>query len=292
MSTVAFLGLGNMGAPMAANLVKAGHDLTVWNRSPAKAEKFAAEHGASIADAPAVAAKGAEFVVSMLADDSAVLDAYTGDCGVLTTIGDNVIAIDMSTIAPETVAELYARTHEAGGRFVDAPVSGSVAAAAAGTLTIMAGGDSRDVEDCTSVLSAMGDPVIGMGASGRGAAMKLAVNAIVHGLNGAVSESLVLAERAGISREDAYAVFLNSAVAAPFVQYRQAAFERPDEVPTAFRLALAAKDLRNALALASQTGTHLPHAARSLEILEQAAAAGFADHDESAVAEYLRLDRD
>ncbi|OUS96505.1 NAD(P)-dependent oxidoreductase [Rhodococcus sp. NCIMB 12038] len=292
MSTVAFLGLGNMGAPMAANLVKAGHELAVWNRTATKAEAFAAEHGATAAASPAIAAKGADFVVSMLADDSAVLDAYTSESGVLTTIGDGVIAIDMSTIAPDTVASLRRSSEEAGGRFVDAPVSGSVAAASAGTLTIMAGGDARDVEDCTSILSAMGDPVIAMGASGRGAAMKLAVNAIVHGLNGAVSESLVLAERAGIGREAAYAVFLNSAVAAPFVQYRQAAFERPDEVPTAFRLALAAKDLRNALALASETGAHLPHAARTLEILEQAAAAGFADHDESAVAEYLRLGRD
>lgn len=292
MSTVAFLGLGNMGAPMAANLVKAGHELAVWNRTATKAEAFAAEHGATAAASPAIAAKGADFVVSMLADDSAVLDAYTSESGVLTTIGDGVIAIDMSTIAPDTVASLRRRSEEAGGRFVDAPVSGSVAAATAGTLTIMAAGEGSDVDTCTPVLAAMGDPVINMGAGGRGAAMKLAVNAIVHGLNGAVSESLVLAERAGISREDAYAVFLNSAVAAPFVKYRQDAFERPDEVAAAFRLALAAKDLRNALALASETGAHLPHAARTLEILEQAAAAGFADHDESAVAEYLRLGRD
>lgn len=290
MSTVAFLGLGNMGAPMAANLIEAGHDLRVWNRTAAKAEQFAEEHGATAANSPAAAAKGAEFVVSSLADDAAVLDAYTSDSGVLTEIGNGVIAIDMSTILPATVTELHRRTKQAGGRFVDAPVSGSRAAATAGSLTIMAAGDEGDVDGCRPVLAAMGGPVVDMGASGRGAAMKLAVNTIVHALNGAVSESLVLAERAGIGREAAYAVFLNSAIAAPFVQYRQDAFERPNDVEVAFRLTLAAKDLRNALTLASEAGAELPHAARALEVLERAAAAGFADHDESAVAEYLRLD--
>jgi 3-hydroxyisobutyrate dehydrogenase-like beta-hydroxyacid dehydrogenase len=127
-----------------------------------------------------------------------------------------------------------------------------------------------------------------MGDSGAGSAMKLAVNAVVHSLNGAVSEALVLAERAGIERTKAYSVFLNSAISAPFVGYRQAAFERPGEVPVAFRMELAAKDLRLALALAADVGATLPQTRTNLELLSEALVAGFGDNDESGLAEYLR----
>ncbi|MFD1498754.1 NAD(P)-dependent oxidoreductase, partial [Streptosporangium lutulentum] len=138
------------------------------------------------------------------------------------------------------------------------------------------------------VLSSLGDPVLHLGESGRGSAMKLVVNTIVHSLNQAVSEALVLAERAGIERATAYSVFVNSAVSAPFVQYRREAFERPGEVPVAFRLELAAKDLRLALELADKVGADLPQARVNREVLGAAMAAGFGDEDESAVARYLR----
>ena len=118
--------------------------------------------------------------------------------------------------------------------------------------------------------------------------MKLCVNSIVHSLNGAVSESLVLAERSGIDRVQAYAVFLNSAIAAPFVHYRQAAFETPSEVPVAFRLELAAKDLRLALEAAARAGAPMPQTELNHEVLTKAVAAGFGDLDESGVAEFFR----
>ena len=291
MTVVAFLGLGRMGHPMASNVRRAGYELAVWNRTHAKAEEFAATHHAHAVATPAEAAADADIVISMLADDAAVIEAHAGDAGTFRALRQGAVVVDMSTIALETVREL---AHRASGHrvaFVDAPVSGSVAAATDATLTIMAGGDAGPVDAARAVLETMGNPVMHLGGSGAGAAMKLSVNTVVHALNGALSEALVLAERAGIDRHAAYEVFRNSAVAAPFVHYRQAAFERPSEVPVAFRLTLAAKDLRNALQLAAGVGADLPHAAGALAVLERAAEDGYGDDDESAVAQYLRRNR-
>lgn len=290
MSTIAFLGLGRMGLPMADNLQKAGHKLTVWNRTPSKSEAFAEQHGARSADTPAAAVAGADIVISMLADDDAVTAAHTGPSGTFRALRPGAIVVDMSTIAVITARQLAEEAARHHLDFVDAPVSGSVAAATEGTLTIMAGGRHDAVETVRPVLEAIGRPVIHLGENGAGASMKLSVNTVVHVLNGAVSEALVLAERSGINREAAYEVFRNSAVAAPFVHYRQAAFERPEETPVAFRLVLAAKDLRNAVALGDTVGASLPHAVETLRVLNDAADAGFAEHDESAVAQFLRGD--
>ncbi|MET0839835.1 MAG: NAD(P)-dependent oxidoreductase [Marmoricola sp.] len=288
MTTVAFLGLGTMGAPMAANLVEKGHDVTVWNRTEGVAHAFVERHGGRTAASAAEAVSGAHVVISMLADDAALLDVYLGEGGVLDALSDDVLAIDMSTISPVTVATLHQRLAERGVPLVDAPVSGSVAAATAATLTIMAAGDPEAVLRARPVLSDLGEPVIAIGPSGAGSSMKLAVNTIVHSLNGAVSEALVLAEQAGINREDAYGVFLESAIAAPFVKYRQQSFEDPDGSPVGFRLGLAAKDLRLALELAEARGARLPQAAANLAVLNEAMDAGFADRDETALAEHLR----
>ncbi|EBM0725519.1 NAD(P)-dependent oxidoreductase, partial [Salmonella enterica subsp. enterica serovar Senftenberg] len=168
MSRIAFLGLGRMGSPMAMNLVKAGHDVVVWNRTTAKAKEFATEHGCTEAGTPREAAAGADFVITMLADDQALQDAYQGDDGIVAGIRSGAVAIDMSTVAPETVAALAAAASGAGVLFVDAPVSGSVAAATAARLTVMAAGDSDAVDRARPVLEALGDPVFDLGPSGSG----------------------------------------------------------------------------------------------------------------------------
>jgi 3-hydroxyisobutyrate dehydrogenase-like beta-hydroxyacid dehydrogenase len=284
---VAFLGLGRMGLPMAANLAGAGHDVVVWNRSTEVAEQFVRDHGGRVATSPADAAAGADLVLSMLADDEVVLHVHTGDGGTLSSVADGAVVIDLSTVTTATSARLADAVRQAGARFLDAPVSGSVAAATAGELTVMVGGDDETYAVAEPVLTALGTP-LHLGANGVGAAMKLAVNTVVHGLNGALSEALVLAERSGIDRELAYDVFSRSAVAAPFVHYRRDAFERPDEVPAMFRLELAAKDLTYALQLATDVGAELPQSEQSLAVLQEAVGAGFADHDESAVAQHLR----
>jgi 3-hydroxyisobutyrate dehydrogenase-like beta-hydroxyacid dehydrogenase len=287
-TSVAFLGLGRMGTPMAGHLAAAGHPLTVWNRSPAVAEAFAAEHGARAAATPAAAVAGARVVITMLADDRALLDTYRRTDGVLAGIEPGALALDMSTVSPTTVQQVHDWVRERGASFVDAPVSGSVATAQAAGLTIMAAGAEADVDRAREVLDVLGARVLHLGPTGSGAAMKLSVNAIVHSLNQAVSEALVLAERAGIAREQAYEVFAGGAVAAPFVQYKRAAFERPGEVPVGFALELAAKDLRLALELSERVGASLPQTTTNLAVLDAAAAAGLGQDDESAVAVHLR----
>lgn len=287
MTAVAFLGLGRMGARMAANVVRAGHEVTVWNRSSETAQAFGQEYGATVAPTPGDAARDAAVVLSMLADDDVVTQVHTGPEGTLSAIRPDTVVVEMSTITTTTVASLAEAVAETGASLLDAPVSGQPVAAAQAQLTIMVGGATDAFERTRDVLEAMGTP-IHLGRSGVGAAMKLAVNTALHGLNGALSEALVLAERSGIERSTAYEVFTRSAIASPFVTHRRDAFEHPDEVPAAFRLALAAKDLRYALKLAHDVGAGLPQAERSLAVLEEAAAAGFADHDESAVAQYLR----
>ena len=292
MTNVAFLGLGRMGLPMAVNLTKAGHDVTVWNRTASKADDFAAENGARSAATPREAAAAADLVVTMLADDATLTAAHHGPDGIQAGVRAGSVVIDMSTVSPETIVALAAELDTLGCTLIDAPVSGSVAAATAASLTIMAGGTSDAVERARPVLEAMGSTVVHLGESGRGSVMKLCVNAIVHSLNGAVSEALVLAERSGIPRERAYSIFMNSAVAAPFVHYRQQAFEKPGEVPVAFRLELAAKDLRLAKEAAARAGAQLPQTATNLAVLEQAVEAGYADLDESGLAEYFRASGD
>jgi 3-hydroxyisobutyrate dehydrogenase-like beta-hydroxyacid dehydrogenase len=288
MTTVAFLGLGRMGRPMAASLLRTKHDVVVWNRTRSTAEAFVAEHGGKAAGTVAEAVRDADIVVSMVADDAAVLQVYLGERGVLAELPDRALAIDMSTISPATVSTVHRALSERGIGFVDAPVSGSVAAATAATLTIMAGGEAEDVQRARPLLLDLGSPVIALGPSGAGSNMKLAVNAVLHSLNGAVSEALVLAERAGIDRSLAYRVFLESAIAAPFVHYRQESFERPAEAPVAFRLELAAKDLRLAIAAGESAGAQLPQARANLAVLTTAMEDGFKDHDETALAEHFR----
>ncbi len=289
---VTFLGLGRMGRPMAANLVAAGHDVVVWNRTAAVAEAFVGEHpGSTTAQSPADAVRDAEVVVTMLADDAALLATYVGDDGVLAGLEGRpgtVVAIDMSTVSPPTVVDLAARLHAGGHALVDAPVSGSVPAATNAALTIMAAGDEAAVERALPVLESLGSTVVHVGPSGAGATMKLALNSVLHGLNAGVSEALVLAERAGVHRTAAYDVLVASAVAAPFVHYKRAAFEDPGTAPPAFLLRLAAKDLRLALELADRVGSPMPQARANLAELELAVAAGHAEHDMSALAEHLR----
>jgi 3-hydroxyisobutyrate dehydrogenase-like beta-hydroxyacid dehydrogenase len=285
---VAFLGLGRMGSAMARNLVRGHAGTVLWNRTATKAEELAAELGASAAATPAEAARGAVAVVTMLADDAAVEQTLTGPDGVLTRLEPGALVIDMSTTAPDSGRALAERVAAAGGHFLDAPVSGSTATAEAAQLTIMVGGDPDPVKRARPLLSTMGANVLYLGPVGSGATAKLAVNAIVYGLCEAVAEALVLAERAGIERRAVYEVFTKSAIAAPFVHYRRDAFMRPGESPVAFRMELAAKDLRLIESLAAEYGAPIPQASLNLEVIEAAIESGYGEDDMAAVAEHLR----
>jgi 3-hydroxyisobutyrate dehydrogenase-like beta-hydroxyacid dehydrogenase len=198
------------------------------------------------------------------------------------------VVLEMSTIAPATIRRIAPVVAERGAALLDAPVSGSVPLVEAGTLLIMVGGEASALGRARPLLDALSSKVIHVGALGAGATAKLAVNALVHGLGVALSESLVLAERAGLERSAAYEVFASGAAAAPFVLYKRAAFERPEETPVAFSLGLVAKDLDLILALAREVGAAMPQAERNREEVRAAIETGLGTADMSALAAYLR----
>lgn len=287
-SKVAVVGLGRMGSAMARQFHGAGHELVLWNRDRSKAETVAADTGAEIADTAAAAAAGAAIVVSSLADDQALRAVYLGDQGVATGIRSGSIAVDTSTVAPETSVEVGEAVDSKGARFIDCPVSGSVSTVEAGALTIMAGGDVDVIAEVEPLLASISKKVIRVGDRGAGSACKLAVNGLVHGLNVALSEALVLAEKAGVSREKAYEVFVGGAGGAPFVQYKRDAYEHPEDAVVAFSLDLVAKDLELITGLGEKVGAPMEQAGTGLEIVKKAIASGMGDRDLSAIAVYLR----
>jgi 3-hydroxyisobutyrate dehydrogenase/2-hydroxy-3-oxopropionate reductase len=194
----------------------------------------------------------------------------------------------MSTIDPDTVRAVGAAVDRTGAGFLDAPVSGSVSTVEVGGLTIMLGGDAALIERARPVLDALATRVVHAGVRGAGAATKLAVNALVHGLNIALSEAVVLAEKAGVDRSAAYDVFAGGAGGAPFVHYKRAAYENPDAAPVAFSLDLVAKDYELITGLGDRLGAPMRQARVGLDIVRDAIADGFGGRDLSAVAAYLR----
>jgi 3-hydroxyisobutyrate dehydrogenase len=288
MPDAAFLGLGRMGAPMATNLVRAGHDVVLYNRTRAKAEALAGRIGAAVADTPREAASRAPVVITMVADEPALLALYQGNEGVLAGLQDAGIAVDMGTTGPAGIGRLAPLVEDVGGVLVDAPVSGSTDAAAAAALTIMVGGPAAAVDTVRPLLSAMGDTIYHLGDTGSGAVTKLAVNNIIYALGNAVSESLVVAERAGLDRAQVYEVFENSAVAAPMIHYRHDAFLAPEDTPAAFAMTLAHKDLRLLTELARELGVPVEQAAANRSLIGRAIDAGLGDQDMADVAVYLR----
>lgn len=285
MTTVAVLGTGRMGGAMVGTLSRAGFNVVAWNRSSGKVAHVAASAGANVADTPTEAIRDADVVVSSLADDAAVESVFGQTTEAL---HEPQLVLEMSTISPVTTRRVGDRVLARGAGYLDAPVSGSVSLVEAGNLTIMVGGDEATLDRGRPVLEALAGKILHVGTLGAGATMKLAVNALVHGLNVALSESLVLAERAGVDRSEAYEVFASGAAAAPFVLYKRAAYERPDDTPVAFSLELVAKDLDLILGLADDVGLPMKQATINRETVDEAIRAGLGEHDLSALAVHLR----
>jgi 3-hydroxyisobutyrate dehydrogenase-like beta-hydroxyacid dehydrogenase len=277
-----------MGAAMVGTLCRAGAEVVVWNRTRAKAEAVGQATGAAVAATAREAAASAPVVLSSLADDAAVGAAYTGGDGIVAGLQPGAVVCEASTIDPGTVRRLRALVEDRGASLLDTPVSGSVSTVEAGQLTIMAGGDPDVLDRVRPVLDPLARQIFHVGELGAGAVMKLTVNSVLHGLNLALAEGLVLAERAGVERAVAYEVFAASAIAAPFVQYKREAFEHPGRPPVAFSLDLVAKDLDLILALAAQAGATMEQAATNHRVVEAAVVAGLGDHDLSELATYLR----
>jgi 3-hydroxyisobutyrate dehydrogenase-like beta-hydroxyacid dehydrogenase len=285
---VAIVGTGRMGGAMAGRLSRLGHTVTVYNRTVARAERVAAQTGAAVVSTARQAAAEADVVIVSVADDAAVTAAYSGPDGLAAGLGEGAVVLEASTVAPGTIRSLAPQVERRSATLLDAPVSGSVSVVERGELTFMVGGDAAGLERARPVLNALAARVFHLGALGTGATMKLAVNAVVHALNEALSEALVLAERAGVERAAAYEVFAASAVAAPFVHYKKDAFLHPDETPVAFMLDLVAKDLALINDLAEEVGARMDQLAANRRVVDHALAAGYGNRDLSAIAALLR----
>lgn len=283
---VGVAGLGRMGAPMARNLVRAGHEVSLWNRSAERAGKLAAETGARIAATPAELADHADVVVTMLADDASSEAVHFGADGLFAGTGARTF-LEMGTMSPAHIGTLAARAPD-GARIVDAPVSGSTAAATEATLLIMAGCTEDEGRPLAPILDAMGRRTIFLGAIGAGAVMKLAVNSLIHGLNQTLSEALTLAEAAGIDTEAAFDVIEASAAAAPMIKYRRPLYLDEASHEVTFALSLARKDMEVTAALADRLGVSLPQGQVTLAELRAAEVAGFGERDMAAMLAFMR----
>jgi 3-hydroxyisobutyrate dehydrogenase-like beta-hydroxyacid dehydrogenase len=288
MASVAVVGTGRMGAAMAARLTAAGHEVVLFNRTRSRAEAVAGETGARVVETPAAAAAAADTVLVSLADDAAVSATYHGDDGIAAGLRPAAVVLESSTIAPGTVRGLEPLVAGRDAALLDTPVSGSVPLVQRGELTVLAGGDPAALDRARPALDSFARRVFHLGGLGSGAVVKLAVNSIVHALNQAVAEALVLAEKAGVDRAAAYEVFANSAAAAPYVQYKQDAFLHPDTAPVAFALDLVAKDLDLIERLAGEVGARMDLTAAGRAIVGEAVAAGLGSRDLSTLAELLR----
>jgi 3-hydroxyisobutyrate dehydrogenase-like beta-hydroxyacid dehydrogenase len=285
---IGMVGAGRMGAAMVGRLVEVGFDVVVYNRTRSKADDVAERWGATVAATPREAAQAADAVLVSLADDAAVVAAYTGPDGLVAGVRPGVIVADTSTVDPDTLRTLAPSVDAAGGVLLDTPVSGSVATVEAGQLLVMAGGPADAIEQALPALEAFAKRVVPLGPLGAGATMKLVVNSMVHALNAALAEALVLAEKAGVDRSRAYEVIADSAVAAPFVLYKRQAYENPVDTPVAFALELVAKDLDLAASLAGHVGAAMPQLAANRALVQEAIDAGLGDADLSALAVHLR----
>jgi 3-hydroxyisobutyrate dehydrogenase-like beta-hydroxyacid dehydrogenase len=290
VTRVAVVGTGRMGSAMARALARAGHELVLHNRTPDRAGALAMELGGTAATAatPAQAAAGADVVLTMLADDAAVESVFLGSDGLLAGARPGSVLADLSTVDPSTIRRVAAAPRADGVGLLDAPVSGSTQTAESGGLTLMVGGDPGDLDRARPVFHTIAKTVFHLGPLGSGAAMKLAVNTVIFGLNQALAEGLVLAERGGIDRALAYDVIAASVAGAPFVGYKRAAFLEPDTTPAAFALELADKDLRLITGFAEALGVPMPQARINLEQIRAAEAAGDPTADFSTVAGHLR----
>ncbi len=286
--TIAVIGAGNMGAAMVGTLRRAGRPVVLYNRTRTRAEKVAAATGAEVVDTAREAVAGADIVVVSLADDAAVRSVYSGPDGLVAGLRTGAVVLETSTLAPSTVRELAPLVENHGAALLDAPVSGSVPLVERGELTIMVGGDPAALERARPVLDILAARVFQLGDQGAGSTMKLVVNSALHGLNQALAEALVLAEKAGVARTAAYEVFAASALGAPFVHYKRNAYERPDEAPPAFTLDLVAKDLALIADLAAEVGARADQLAANRRVVEDALDAGFGERDMSALAVLLR----
>ncbi len=278
---VAFLGLGIMGRAMASNLVKAGHEVSVWNRSAAKDVE-----GARTAASPAEAAHGAEVVWMCVSDTQAVESVLFGPQGVEESLSEGMTVVDSSTISPSATRKFAERVQARGARYVDAPMTGSKAGAEAGTLTFMVGGDEAVVESLKPLFAAMGKKIFRMGETSKGQAAKLAMNLQIAMIYEGFAEALTLATKLGVNAEAMIPLINASMVHSGVVEYKAPFVLNRDFSPN-FPLRLMYKDLRLTLEAAREVRVKLPGLETVEEIYEMASEEGKGDLDYAATLTLL-----
>jgi 2-hydroxy-3-oxopropionate reductase len=283
-TTIGFIGLGIMGAPMAANLGKAGYPLVVHNRTRAKADEFASSAGtqADVADTSQEVAERSDVVITMLPDSPDVEQVYLGDHGVIAGARSGQLLIDMSSIAPAVARAVFDAASEVGATALDAPVSGGDVGARDGTLSIMVGGPSDAFERARPLFEVMGKTIVRLGEAGAGQTAKACNQILVAVTIEAVSEALVLASKAGVDPERLIEVLSGGLAGNRVMEVRRRNFLEHDFTP-GFKLALHHKDLGIALRTARELDVYVPTTALVDQMLAALEAAGEGDLDHSAL---------
>lgn len=283
---VAFIGLGTMGAPMALNLLKAGYELTVHNRTRDR-EIPVAEAGAQRADSPSAAAAAADIIITCVSDTPDVEAVILGEQGVIHGAKSGAVVVDMSTISPTTTQQIAQSLAGKGIAMVDAPVSGGSEGAQKGTLSIMVGGEAAVVERVRPVLAAMGKTITHIGAIGAGQTTKAINQIIVAGTYWAIAEGLALGMKADLDMNRVVQAVSGGAAGSWGLENRSGNMIA-NHYPLGFRVRLHQKDLNIALSAARELGVTLPVAAYVEQIETGLIGRGFGDEDVSAIARSIR----
>ncbi len=278
---IAYLGLGIMGRPMAVNLVKAGHEVTVWNRSPKTVD------GARTAVTPAEAAKRADVVWMCVADTKAVESVLFGKDGVESVLRPGVIVIDSSTIAPKATLDFAARVRAKGAEFVDAPVTGSKIGAENAQLLFIVGGPEKTVAALDPLFMALGKKVIRVGETGAGESAKIGMNLMIAAIFEGFAEALALTGKLGVPPEKLVELIQNSMIKSGVTDYKASFVLQQDWSPN-FPLRLMLKDIHLMLDAAQQLKLELPALKQIEKVYEKAVEAGHANDDYAATVETVR----
>ena len=257
MANVAFLGLGVMGYPMAGHLQSAGHSVTVYNRTAAKAEAWVAEHGGAMATTPAEAAQGADFVMACVGNDDDLRGVCLGDTGAFAGMSKGAIFVDHTTVSAKVTAELYAASAELVLSFVDAPISGGQAGAENGVLSIMCGGDQTAYDAAEPIMAAYSRICRRIGDSGAGQKTKMCNQIAIAGLVQGLSEALHFAEKAGLDGAAVVEVISQGAAGSWQMSNRYQTM-LDDHFEHGFAVDWMRKDLGICLQAADETGASLP----------------------------------
>jgi 3-hydroxyisobutyrate dehydrogenase-like beta-hydroxyacid dehydrogenase len=284
MSKVGFLGLGIMGSRMAANLRRADFAVTAWTRTEGKAQRWAAEHGASAAATPAEAAAGADIVISMVVDGGQVSEILLGEHGAVRGAASGTLFVDMSTIAPADARRIGAELVAQGQAFVDAPVTGSSPRAEDGTLTIMAGGSDADVARAQPVFAAMGETIVHVGALGHGQIIKLINNAVAAANAATLAQALVVGAGTGIDLTALTQILAAGSGNSTMVALKAEPM-RQHAYATLFKTEHMLKDVRLCIEEAQAAGVPFPAANAARDALVATVGRGFGDADFAALIE-------